>query len=62
VHTHTGIQFALHAGWLSFLSLFMYNHTLQWMDHPWQDYARVYASYANTPQVLPLSRSRSRSQ
>jgi hypothetical protein len=35
----------------------MYNHTLQWMDHPWQDYARVYASYANTPQVLPLSRS-----
>lgn len=37
-------------GWLSFLSLFMYNHTLQWMDHPWQDYARVYASYANSPQ------------
>lgn len=29
----------------------MYNHTLQWMDHPWQDYARVYASYANSPQV-----------
>lgn len=38
-------------GWLSFLSLFMYNHTLRWMDHPWQDYARIYSSYPNTPQV-----------
>lgn len=40
------------SGWLSFLSLFMYNHTLQRMDHPWQDYARIYSSYPNTPQVL----------